>query len=160
MGKSILVILIFLCGNVALSQSGSEKILLTNYTVTADVPTIGKFVDGTGDLLNVHLEGPTAGLFKIVGSELRLSEKGRRYFRATGRCDITVQAGGRGRGNRTFSIIINDFLSNPVVAHRGYWKKTGDPQNSIAALKSDSFVPRSFSRAMSAVKSNGNPYVS
>jgi glycerophosphoryl diester phosphodiesterase len=33
------------------------------------------------------------------------------------------------------TIMMNEFASNPVVAHRGAFKKNGFPENSIAALK-------------------------
>ncbi|MXV51202.1 glycerophosphodiester phosphodiesterase [Pedobacter sp. HMF7647] len=35
----------------------------------------------------------------------------------------------------TFRIVRNDFLKNPVVAHRGAWKNTGETENSIGSLK-------------------------
>jgi beta-glucanase (GH16 family) len=138
MAKSLVLSATLLFGIYVSSdaQSVAKNLLLTGYTVSPDEPVAGRIVVQGGAGEQLLLEGPRAALFQITGDELRLSEKGKKYFRNAERCDITVRTRGRHGVKQMFTIVRNDFYSNPVIAHRGRWKNTGVPQNSIAALTS------------------------
>lgn len=82
----------------------------------------------------------TAGIFKI-DSEGIISLKRNKTALPDGpfRYAVTISAASRGKKKRVeikeFELVKDQFLKNMVVAHRGAWKESAAPQNSIKALK-------------------------
>jgi len=82
----------------------------------------------------------TAGIFKI-DSEGIISLKRNKTALPDGpfRYAVTISAASKGKKKRVeikeFELVKDQFLKNMVVAHRGAWKESAAPQNSIKALK-------------------------
>jgi glycerophosphoryl diester phosphodiesterase len=80
---------------------------------------------------------------------IRLSGKDSKFFKAEGRrltltrtpgdakkwLDVKITAtSGTSVISEEFRLVRDEFIRTPVVAHRGAWKHTGAPQNSLASL--------------------------
>jgi glycerophosphoryl diester phosphodiesterase len=136
MNKSLVFLaLMAFCETLSDAQSIPGTLLLTNYTVSPDEPVVGRVTVHNNENQTFSVEGPNATLFRMIGDEIHLSKKGRKYFRDSERCEVIISARNKGIPRGTFTIVKNDFHTNPVVAHRGCWKNTGFPQNSLAALE-------------------------
>lgn len=118
------------------AQSGSAvRLFLTNYTRAKD-DVFGQ-VKLTPDaaIRTVALSGPDAAAFTIDEENRLLVKKGKRN--KAGRYALTVTAtttSGQAL-TKAFTLLDDNFIRNKVIAHRGAWKNTGAPENSIAALR-------------------------
>jgi glycerophosphoryl diester phosphodiesterase len=83
------------------------------------------------------LTGANADLFKLKKNELFLTRRGRKYFKKFNRVDVSLSFASENKRvmERTFTLLKGNFAANQVVAHRGAWKNTALPQNSIASLQ-------------------------
>ncbi len=84
-----------------------------------------------------RLKGKNAGLFQIRGTEISLSSAGKTFFKKQSSAEITVEAaeGRKVVASHNYILLRDQFIRNRVVAHRGAWKNTKVPQNSIASLQ-------------------------
>lgn len=133
--KTVLVLLL-LCGSMVVgAQGGRPQVVLDRYVI-----------DSNGQVGTLQCLG-CAGTEK---PSIKL-KKGARWFQITkanrlelkknkdqrlGRYEIEVQANVSGKklSNR-FVIIADSFKHNKVIAHRGAWKNTATPENSVASLQ-------------------------
>jgi glycerophosphoryl diester phosphodiesterase len=113
---------------------GPSDVYLTNYTMMKGQSAIGFVKWSTGEIVSVKIEGEDKGAFKIDKSyrllvnSSKLKDKKQWY-------DITLKiSGSLGVVSKQFRIVDDNFTRNKVIAHRGAWKNTGAPENSIAAL--------------------------
>jgi glycerophosphoryl diester phosphodiesterase len=129
-------VLLFLCGSMVVSaQGGRPQLVLDRYVIDSNGQV------GTLQCLGcTDTENPS---FKI--------KKGARWFRMTkanqlelkrsknkgrDRYGIEVQANVHGeKVSNQFVIITDSFIRNKVIAHRGAWKNTATPENSVASLQ-------------------------
>ncbi len=83
------------------------------------------------------LKGEHASLFVIKNNQLFLSPKGKAFYAKATRAAISIEAieGKKTVSVSSFIILKDEFIQNRVVAHRGAWKNTKVPQNSIASLQ-------------------------
>lgn len=126
--------------NQNFSQAQTQNsISLSNYTVQPALKNseIGLIsVDHLKDF-NLKLTGKNSDLFQLKGHKLLLSEKGAKYFLKSDRASLTLTLINKKENHlkKKFIILKNVFHCNPIIAHRGAWKNTNVPQNSIASLK-------------------------
>lgn len=122
--------------------AGGEYVLMSDYLYTADdllVGTITVHQDGgtasnsSGKDAEFVLRGENAGKFKIKkGNRLYIRKK---YAKSAEKwVDVGVVTAD-GKLSADFRAVKDEFRDNSVVAHRGAWKHTDAPQNSIASFR-------------------------
>ncbi len=114
-------------------------VYLSNYSFSRDHKqnVLCRVTGDNGDQHTLVLTGANADLFALKGNELSLSKRGRKYFKKSGRVSFSIKCSYRDKSifEKTFTILKDRFAANKVVAHRGAWKNTGLPENSIASLQ-------------------------
>jgi glycerophosphoryl diester phosphodiesterase len=137
----ILLILSFLCCTAPSfgRPVDSPRIYLSNYSFPATQMkgALCRILGDNVDQYTPALTGVNADLFKLKKNELFLSRRGRKYFKRFSRVDISFSFSSENKPvmERTFTLLKGNFAANKVVAHRGAWKNTALPQNSIASLQ-------------------------
>jgi glycerophosphoryl diester phosphodiesterase len=107
---------------------------LTNYTITKDSREVATVKSKSGVIKSISLNGEHHGAFLIEG--LQIFFKANKLKSDAKWFDITITAKTEtGKETKTFRIVRDNFIRNKVIAHRGAWKNTGAPENSIAALQ-------------------------
>ena len=114
----------------------AQQILLTNYSCSANQPIVGKIVLSDGSLpRKITLKGTDAGLFFVNQEDQLIVRKPKRIGKAIA-YDIELSCEtGIGPIREHFRIVSDQFNRNKVIAHRGAWKHSGAPQNSIGSLQ-------------------------
>jgi glycerophosphoryl diester phosphodiesterase len=108
-------------------------IYLTNYTISSETNEIGFVKSVTSKINFVSVEGEHRDLF-TVDKEFRLLVR-KKGAPSASWYDLTLNVKTTsGQSKKTFRIVKDDFVRNKVIAHRGAWKNTGAPENSIDAL--------------------------
>jgi glycerophosphoryl diester phosphodiesterase len=117
------------------AQSNLEPhVYLTNYTFSKQTNVIGHLKLHGGDIKSVEIGGENASLFSIDKKNL-LSIKSDKLKKGPGWFDVTITIkSSSGEHSQQFRIVRDEFIHNKVIAHRGAWKNTNVPENSIAAL--------------------------
>lgn len=119
----------------SLAQNNSNgNVYLTNYTIAKQSNTVGFVRLKMGDIKSVRIGGDDADAFKLT-KDHQLSVLREKLKTGTRTFDITLTLKtSSGKFSKTFRIVMEDFIHNKVIAHRGAWKNTGATENSIAAL--------------------------
>jgi glycerophosphoryl diester phosphodiesterase len=118
-----------------LEAMAGSRIYLTHYTIQSSTDAIGEVKSRSGKVLRVQLEGKDAAFFS-VGQDNVLRVNKNLLSGAQSRFEIVVRATlESGQLSEPFIVAKDDFVKNRVVAHRGAWKNTGAPENSLAALR-------------------------
>lgn len=118
-------------------QQSAPYILLDNYTYTPKQNVIGTIVTHRlgGEPVSGSafvLRGANAHKFKIrKGNQLVIRKK---YARSAEKWHDVALSTVDGQVNADFRVIKDEFKTNGVVAHRGAWKNTDVPENTIAAF--------------------------
>ncbi len=110
-------------------------VYLTNYTIPKETNTIGYVrLIGT-EIKSVTIDGEHSAAFKVSKNH-ELTVRPDKLPSTAAWFDITLNVKtSTGQLSRKFRIVKDDFIRNKVIAHRGAWKNTGAPENSIAALE-------------------------
>ncbi|HEY4155712.1 MAG TPA: glycerophosphodiester phosphodiesterase family protein [Puia sp.] len=120
-------------------QPAPYPVYLSNYTFSAGrgQAVLFRVLGDSVQQATLRLAGSNAGLFKLEGNNILLSGQGKKYFKKFSRASfsITFSSGNKTGMEQTFTILKDNFAANKVIAHRGAWKNTGLPQNSIASLQ-------------------------
>lgn len=144
MRKSLLpVLMCFICAffmnllSAKAQSSDDGSILLSDYAYTAEDNLVGTIViqgeENTSSKKDFVLRGDNAGKFKIKkGNQLYIRGK---YAKAAEKWVDLAIGTADGQLNADFRILKDQFHTNGVVAHRGAWKNTKVPQNSIASFE-------------------------
>ena len=109
---------------------------LTNYSITNQTNSIGYVKLNGAEIksVTVWLANMLPHLRSVKTIELSVRpdklKSGTEWFDIT----LTVKTS-NGKLSKAFRIVKDEFIRNKVIAHRGAWKNTGAPENSIAALK-------------------------
>jgi glycerophosphoryl diester phosphodiesterase len=134
--KKIFVLVLLVMGLHCLAQNKEEStVYLTNYTISQKSNTVGYVKLKIGQIRSIAVGGEHTSAFTI-GKDHRLSVKPEKLKPGASWFDVmlTVKTSS-GERTETFRIVKDDFIRNKVIAHRGAWKNTDVPENSIAALK-------------------------
>jgi glycerophosphoryl diester phosphodiesterase len=105
---------------------------LSSYRYTGQA-TIGQLINGKYEQVKV-VSGQEYFVWKK--NSLQLTARGRQELEK--RNALTVRLSFRRNGaaeEKSFTIVADRFNKNPVIAHRGAWKKSATPENSIASLE-------------------------
>jgi len=110
------------------------SLYLTNYSITNQNDLVGYVKCNVGDINSITVGGEQAAAFKINKNN-QLSVRPDKLKAGVGWFEITLTAKtSNGKLSKEFRIVKDSFIRNKVVAHRGAWKNTNVPENSIAAL--------------------------
>ncbi|GAA4415900.1 hypothetical protein GCM10023187_46830 [Nibrella viscosa] len=117
-------------------SQAQEALLLTNYTFTDQSPAIGKVVPAkpAAQPGKLKLTGPSAKLFTLDAQHQL------QFRKVPARPEIWYDLSlewqtPAGKQSQTFRVVKDQFIRNKVIAHRGAWKHTDAPQNSLASLR-------------------------
>jgi len=116
------------------TATAQSNLSLTKYIYSPSQTTVGtlRMVNSVG---RFKLVGPNAALFKLDKNN-QLSIKPDAAKSAIPWYDLVVEGKtDRGSVRDTFRIVKDEFLRNPVIAHRGAWKKSGTSENSLTSLQ-------------------------
>jgi glycerophosphoryl diester phosphodiesterase len=135
--KSIVIVtllqFLFTCIHCVAQNNAAADVYLTNYTISKGANDIGYVRVKEGKIKSVTIEGEHRALVKIdKRQKLSIQPAVKQevdWFDVT----LNVQTSS-GQLKRVFRIVKDDFIRNKVIAHRGAWKNTGAPENSIDAL--------------------------
>ena len=127
--------LVFTCMRCLGQNNELPYVYLTDYTISKQTNTIGYIKMRGDEIKSVTISGEHAAGFKVTKNhELSLKpdklKPGHEWFNITLRVKTSS-----GELSKEFRIAKDNFIHNKVIAHRGAWKNTGAPENSIAALK-------------------------
>ena len=112
----------------------TSSFYLTGYTIQNDSEIVGEIKSHRGTVLTSELTGKDARLFSI-GNDHVLRVNKNKLKSGHSRFDLVLKVKtSAGETSETVVIVTDDFLKNKVVAHRGAWKNTNVPENSIAAF--------------------------
>lgn len=123
----------FTCILCVAQNQGQSDVFLTNYTIANESGNIGYVKVREGEIKSVTVGGEHRAFFKISKDHQISIRPGVKHGNAW--FDVTIGVNtSSGKLTRVFRIVKEDFIRNKVIAHRGAWKNTGVPENSIAAL--------------------------
>ncbi len=118
-----------------LKAQNAPTMLLSKYTFNGDAEKVATInMESAGSTSALTLSGPDASNFKIKDGNIlcildKARKKGKQHY------SITISGNIRGEYHtHDFIIARDEFRKNEVIAHRGAWKNTGVPENSLAAL--------------------------
>ncbi len=123
------------CFFMALSGSAQSGLTLTNFTYSSQKREVGKVVRADGKAISQPLKlfKESKKHFSICDGNTLVIKKKAASQAEVKWYDVVLQ-GAAGRPD-TFRIVKDEFLKNEVIAHRGAWKNTKVPENSLAALQ-------------------------
>ena len=126
---------LFLFMNCLGQDRDQPYLYLTAYTISKETNTIGYVMLSGAEIKSVTIEGEKASAFKVSKKRVLVVRPAKLQSTATW-FDITLNVKtSTGQLSKKFRIVKDDFIRNKVIAHRGAWKNTGAPENSIAALR-------------------------
>jgi glycerophosphoryl diester phosphodiesterase len=138
MKKIVLLALLGILLSLGSYGKNTMPLYLTNYTFNDKSDVVGEIkinASIASKIESIKVEGENGGFFKIgKGNKLQILKNklnpSQKWF------DIVVTVNtSEGELKQSFRIVKDEFIKNKVIAHRGAWKNTGTPENSIAALK-------------------------
>ena len=137
MKKSFILLLtqaLFVIMNCLGQDREQPYVYLTSYTISKETNRIGYIRLRGTEIKSVSIGGEHATAFK-VSKKHELSVRPDKLQSTSAWFDITLNVKtSTGQLSQNFRIVKDDFIRNKVIAHRGAWKNTGAPENSIAAL--------------------------
>lgn len=132
---SIVLLLSLMMMPVLVTVGQGTTLYLTKYLVEAGSDVVGEVKFRGGTVLNAEVSGTNAVLF-AVGNDNVLRVNAGAVTADSDRHEVTIIAQtSAGDASETFVILNDRFARNKVIAHRGAWKNTKVPENSIAALR-------------------------
>lgn len=134
MNRVLLLLLAVMFNVVLVNGQSVGSVYLTGYVIGEHSPVIGYVKVKQGVVNSVTIGGEHSSLFKIT-KDNALTLLSKKNNAPPDRYNITLTAKtSNGKAVSNFVIIKDTFARNKVIAHRGAWKNTGSPENSIAAL--------------------------
>lgn len=134
---SFFLLLIFIHADAKTQQYFSNGISLSSYLFKPGNDTITSVISNSGKDYSYSLSGKNAGWFSINGDKIILKPRYQKKFFSMKQVQFSVVAKENKKviSRKTFTLLPDTFHKNPVIAHRGAWKNTHLPENSVAALK-------------------------
>jgi len=129
-------LLLILFSNTLFAQSvGLNQITLSNYAYSNKVDNrfVAKILTPTK---NYEINNKNQKYFIISGDSVFLTNKGARRLSKKKKVNLplTVRLPQQKAQQVAFTIVLDEFSHNKVIAHRGAWKTLNFPPNSLAAL--------------------------
>ncbi|WP_442589293.1 glycerophosphodiester phosphodiesterase [Pedobacter sp. AW31-3R] len=110
----------------------APSLYLTGYSYSAKNKTVGVIKSmANSRIKSVSLSGPDAAFFELHADTLLLKKmKPEAQY-----MEVALKAKtAEGTVVKRVKLVNDEFIRNKVIAHRGAWKNTNSPENSIAAL--------------------------
>ncbi|MVM41924.1 glycerophosphodiester phosphodiesterase [Spirosoma sp. HMF3257] len=127
----IFVIYMAYCGSVV--TMAQSALSLTNYTYSPTQLVIGT-IQSKEPMARFSLRGPNAGLFSVTKAN-QLAIKPGAAKSSVPWYDLIIEGrNSKGIQRDTFRLVVDQFIRNQVIAHRGAWKKSGTTENSLTSL--------------------------
>lgn len=133
--KKILTVVALQLAATTLIFAQKPMMYLTGYTYSEKNPKIGRIITTDASNTNYKLSGKDAAAVTInrLGE---LSVKPSALKKNQDALEITLSTGKDKTAQTSHYLILKDqFKQNKVIAHRGAWKTSDTPENSIASLK-------------------------
>ena len=108
-------------------------IYLTGYVIPVEGDIVGYVRLTEGEIKSITLSGAHVQAFKVNKDHALVVQKNKLKTGAAYDLTLMVTAS-TGKHEAVFRIVKDEFIHNKVIAHRGAWKNTGAPENSIASL--------------------------
>jgi glycerophosphoryl diester phosphodiesterase len=138
MKKIALIALLGILFSAVTYGKNRMEVYLTNYTFDEKSDFVGEIKVNSLTAIKIKeikVEGESRGLFK-VGKENKLFVQKNKLTSSQQWFNIILVVGtAEGEMRQAFRIVRDEFIRNKVIAHRGAWKNTGAPENSITALR-------------------------
>jgi len=113
----------------------TTEIYLTGYIIKANEDEVGEILSRIGPIQSVKISGRDADDFAVTRSNILKVKRGK-LPAGKSRFEIVVAVvTAAGKYSGAFTILKDEFVRNKVVAHRGAWKNTSVPENSIASFQ-------------------------
>lgn len=132
-------ILASVCTETKSQTNSIETLALSNYIFenTLKSPLITTIVPIAEKKYTYSLAGKNAGWLQMKGNQIFVKDKFQKKFSQQKQIQfaVLIKENNELISKKSFTLLQNNFHQNQVVAHRGAWKNTGTPQNSIASLK-------------------------
>ena len=126
--------IVFICMHCLGQNNEQPYVYLTNYAISKQTNSIGYVKLIGGEIKSVNITGEHSAAFTLDKNH-ELSVRPDKLKPDTDWFDITLTVKtSNGKFSKEFKIVKDEFIHNKVIAHRGAWKNTGAPENSIAAL--------------------------
>lgn len=122
-----------LAGSSTGSTKAQSMLSLSNYTYSPAQPIVGT-LRTNGSAAGYTLKGPTAASFSLdkagqLTIRPRAANANELWY------DVIIEGkNSAGMQRDTFRIVKDQFIRNPVIAHRGAWKQKATSENSLASL--------------------------
>ncbi|MGN6530167.1 MAG: glycerophosphodiester phosphodiesterase family protein [Ginsengibacter sp.] len=145
----IYTIILFLILAAATTETKSqtistETLALSNYIFENSLKSnlITGIVPIAETKYTYSLAGKNAGWLQIKGNQIFLKDKFQKKLSQQKQIEfaVLIKENNELISKKSFTVLQNNFRQNQVIAHRGAWKNTGAPQNSIASLKAAIFL--------------------
>jgi glycerophosphoryl diester phosphodiesterase len=113
----------------------SASVYLSNYTFNEKSDVIGEIkVKAPLTIKSIKVSGEHRSFFKTTKDNTLLILKDKLNPSLKWLNIVLVINTSEGELKQSFRIVKDEFIKNKVIAHRGAWKNTGTPENSIASL--------------------------
>ncbi len=117
----------------------TETFSLTSYIFENNLKSnlLTSIIPLSGKKYTYLLEGRNAGSLQIKGNNIFVKDKFQKKISQQKQIEFSVLIKENNKliSKKSFTLLQNNFNENKVIAHRGAWKNTPAPQNSVASLK-------------------------
>ncbi len=117
----------------------TETFALTNYIFENNLKcnSLTSIVPLSEKKYTYFLAGKNAGWLQLKENNIFVKEKFQKKISNQKQIEFSVLIKENNKliSKKSFTLLQNNFHQNQAIAHRGAWKNTGAPQNSIASLK-------------------------
>ena len=138
----ILISFFLLTSSVTETKSqmiSTETFALTSYIFDNNLKSnlLTSIVPLSGKKYTYLVEGQPAGWLEIKGNDIFVKDKFQKkiFKQKQIQFSVLIKENNRLISRKSFTVLQNNFHQNKVIAHRGAWKNTPAPQNSVASLK-------------------------
>lgn len=140
--KIYILISLFLLASSTETKSqmiSTETFALTSYIFDNNLKSnlLTSIVPLSGKKYTYLVEGQPAGWLEIKGNNIFVKDKFQKkiFKQKQIQFSVLIKENNRLISRKSFTVLKNNFHQNKVIAHRGAWKNTPAPQNSVASLK-------------------------
>ena len=140
--KNLTLILMFflmaICSPGAMGQSFSDVLALSRYTFDKNISDVSLTdINSSKEENTIYLSGANAKWLYAKDNSVFIKKRYLKKALSKKQLQFTVvlKHNEKEITQKSFTLLSDQFNHNKVIAHRGAWKNSGTPENSIAALK-------------------------
>jgi glycerophosphoryl diester phosphodiesterase len=117
----------------------TETFVLSNYIFENNLKShsLSSMIPFSEKKLSYFLSGKNAAWLQLKENDIFVKNKFLKtvFNQKQIEFSVLIKENNQLISNKSFTLLQNNFHQNKVIAHRGAWKNTGAPQNSVASLK-------------------------